>query len=113
MTKPQSIPSTLLSALTQAIAMVERNDSFFVRGASDPTYSGRRESQGLKVKKSGGLRATERMSTGATRLKTATTAVTPQTIVGRARTALTIPRSVCPIVVKVLRAIRRSSFADA
>src|SRR6202011_4501748 len=112
-TKPQSIPSPLLSALTQPMAMVERNDSFFLRGSPDPTYSGRRESQGLKVKKSGGLRATERMSTGATRLKTDTAAVTPQTMAGRARTALPIPRSVCPMVVKVLRTIRRPSFANA
>src|SRR5258708_29865777 len=47
---PQSMPSTLLSALTHAMAMLERNDSFFAKGSPDARYSGRRESQGLKVK---------------------------------------------------------------
>src|ERR1700694_2605070 len=100
--KPQSIPSTLLSALTQAMATLERNESFLVSGSADARYSGRRESQGLKVKKSKGLRARERITIGAARLKTQTAAVTPQTSLARARRAVAIPRSVCAIAARAL-----------
>src|SRR5215813_11887061 len=48
-TNPQSMPSTLLSALTQPMAMLERKASFFAQGSSEPRYSGSRGSQGLKV----------------------------------------------------------------
>ena len=94
---PHSMPSTPLSELNQAMAMLERNESLSERGCSDRRYSGNRESQGFQVKKSTGLRAIERMATGAARLKTNTAAVTPQTILARARRAAEIPRSVCPI----------------
>jgi hypothetical protein len=49
-----------------------------------------------------GLRATERMTTGAARLKMATAAVTPQTIFDRDRRAAAIPRSVCAVAVSAL-----------
>src|SRR5229473_7119092 len=100
---PHSMPSPPpLSALTQAMAMLERNDSFFARGSSDARYSGRRRSHGLKVKKSTGRRTMERMMTGAARLKTETAAVTARTIFARARTAAAIPRSACAMVARAL-----------
>ncbi len=105
--KPQSMPSTLLSALTQAMAMLERNENFFAKGSSDRRYSGRRESQGLKVKKSKGLRAMERIATGAARLNTATAAVTPQTTFALDRSAAPIPRNVCPTAVRPFPNIQR------
>src|SRR5216684_5290379 len=100
---PHSMPSPPpLSALTQAMAMLERNDSFFARGSSDARYSGRRRSHGLKVKKSTGRRAMERMMTGAIKLKTETAAVTARTIFARARAAAAIPRSACAMVARAL-----------
>src|SRR5574337_1080561 len=86
-TNPHSRPSTGLSELNQAIAMRETNASFSVKGTPEARYSGSRESQGLNVKKSMGFRATERMTTGATRSKTETAAVTPQNTLDRARMA--------------------------
>ena len=35
MMNPHSMPSTLLSALAQAIAMLPKNDSFFDQASSD------------------------------------------------------------------------------
>ncbi len=102
MMNPHSMPSPPLSELNQAMAMLERNDSFFERASSDRRYSGKRESQGLKVKKSTGLRAMDRMATGAARLKTNTAAVTPQTIFARARRAAAIPRTVCAIAARTV-----------
>ena len=103
---PQSMPSTLLSALTQAMAIWERKESFFASGSSDARYSGNLDSQGLKVKKSGGLRARERMATGATRLKANTAAVTVNTTRLPDRRPTPIPRSVCAIAPSAVRAIR-------
>jgi hypothetical protein len=84
------------------MAMLERNESFFERGSSEARYSGSLRSQGLKVKKSMGLRATERTTTGAARLKMETAADTPKTIFVRDRRAAAIPRSVCAVAVRAL-----------
>src|SRR5438552_18342888 len=99
------MPSTVLSALTQAMASCERKESFFTSGYSDARYSGNLDNQGLKVMKSGGLRATERMATGATRLKTNTAPVTANTTRLPDRRPTPIPRSVCAIAANAARAI--------
>src|SRR5205085_10139946 len=81
--------------------------SFFGRGSSERRNSGSRESQGLKVKKSKGLRAMERIAIGAARLKIATAAVTPQTSFARDRSAAPIPRNVCPTAARPFPNIHR------
>jgi hypothetical protein len=80
--------------------MLERKESFFSRGSDEWRYSGRRRSQGLKVKKSTGLRAIERTTIGASRLKAVTAPAAARTILGRDRTAAAIPRSVCTTAVR-------------
>src|SRR3954470_8516472 len=98
---PQSIPS-VPSALAQAMVRWERKETLSRNGASEPRESGRRGSQGLKVKKSTGLRTSDRRATGATRLKTATAAATPKTTPVRERSAAMIPRRVCAIAVRTV-----------
>src|ERR1700694_2493629 len=103
MMKPHSRPSTGLSALNHPMAMVDRKASFLLNWTSwDARYSGSRESQGLKVKKSTGFRTKDRRTTGAAKLNTATPATTPQKSLDRARTAVAIPRNVFAISSKAL-----------
>src|SRR5215475_1025257 len=112
-TKPHSMPSPPLSALAQPRAMLDRKESFFSRASDEARYSGNRRSQGLKVKKSTGLRAIERTAIGASRLKAVTAAAAPQTIFARDRTAAVMPRSVRTIAVRAFRTTAKSSWGPS
>src|SRR5436190_10484312 len=109
--KPQSMPSAP-SALTQAIVRWDRNESFAPRPSLDIRYSGSRRSQGLKVKKSAGLRAIDRTATGATRLRAATAAATLTASPVRERKAAAMPLPVRATALEIV-AMRLTSITGA
>src|SRR6185295_1337097 len=109
--KPQSMPSAP-SALTHAIVRWDKNESFAPGDSLESRYSGSRRNQGLKVKKSAGLRATDRTATGATRLRAATAAATLTATPVRERNAAAMPRPVRPTALEIV-AMRLASITVA
>ena len=94
MMNPHSTPSIGFSAMNQAIAMSDRNATFPPHGTSgEASHSGRRDSHGLNVKRSKGLRASESTRRGRTRFRAKTPTATHANTFGRNQRALPTPRA--------------------